>query len=306
MMPDKQPSMPFFVSDYLSNTDVLLMSLAERGLYTHLLFRQWQDGRLEFDTRDLSILCACSEPEFIEQWEGVKHKFVTDSDGRIYNRRAEAVKVEYTRLREVRSEAGSKGGSKTQANAKQTSKQSIKQTAAQTSSKNQPPVQSNPVQSSPKAVVSTEPSRSVEEKEEKKHRPSTDRPTDSRNNGYRPSLAEAGHLNSLMFCATGKAETTSTAHAWLKTTRSAGSFERIKQVLEIKLRKHKPKSNAWFKTVLTDQFGISPEEAKAERLKFIERYREAIRLTDPDKRKAAAQACSEEAAEAGVSVLDSI
>ena len=44
-----------------------------------------------------------------------------------------------------------------------------------------------------------------------------------------------------MFCATGKAETDQTAHAWLKTTRSAGSFERIKQVLELKLRKHKPK-----------------------------------------------------------------
>ena len=146
-MPDKLPSMPFFVSDYLSNTDVLLMSLAERGLYTHLLFRQWQDGRLEFNTRDLSILCACSEPEFIEQWEGIKHKFVTDSDGRIYNRRVEEVKGEYTRLREVRSEAGSKGGSKTQAKLKQTAKQSIKQTASKTSSKNQPPVQSIPVQS---------------------------------------------------------------------------------------------------------------------------------------------------------------
>ena len=144
-MPEKLPSMPFFVSDYLSNTDVLLMSLAERGLYTHLLFRQWQDGRLEFDTRNLSILCACSEPEFIEQWEGIKHKFVTDSDGRIYNRRAEVVKGEYASLREARSAAGSKGGSKTQAKLKQNAKQNAKQT----SSKNQPPVQSSPVQSFP-------------------------------------------------------------------------------------------------------------------------------------------------------------
>ena len=148
MMPDKQPSMPFFVSDYLSNTDVLLMSLAERGLYTHLLFRQWQDGRPKFDTRKLSILCACSEAEFNEQWEGIKHKFETE-DGRIYNRRAEEVKSEYTRIRGMRSAAGNKGGSKTQAKLKQTSKQNIKQTASKTLSKNQPPVQSSPVQSFP-------------------------------------------------------------------------------------------------------------------------------------------------------------
>ena len=140
-MTDKNPSMPFFVSDYLSSTDVLLMSLAERGLYTHLLFRQWQDGRLEFNSKDLSVLCACSESEFLELWEGIKGKFHTDSDGRIYNKRAESVKKEYVKLRIKRSEAGSKGGSKRQAN--------IKQTAKQTSSKNQPPVQSSPIQSNP-------------------------------------------------------------------------------------------------------------------------------------------------------------
>ena len=152
-MPSKLPSMPFFVSDYLSSTDVLLMSLAERGLYAHLLFRQWQDGPLEFDTRKLSILCACSRSEFIKQWEGIKSKFITDSDGRIFNLRVEAVKSEYLRMKEARSKSGSKGGSKTQANAKQTSKQTSKQTDKQTvkktPSKNQPPVQSSPVQSKP-------------------------------------------------------------------------------------------------------------------------------------------------------------
>ena len=139
-MPDKLPSMPFFVSDYLASTDVLLMSLAERGLYTHLLFRQWQDGRMGFNPKKLSILCACSEADFLKSWDGIKDKFNTDPEGRIYNRRLEDVKSEYARIREARSAAGSKGGSKTQAN--------VKQTAKQTSSKNQPPVQSSPVQSS--------------------------------------------------------------------------------------------------------------------------------------------------------------
>ena len=156
----KLPSMPFFVSDYLSATDVLLMSLAERGLYVHLLFRQWQDGPLEFNPKKLSVLCACSESEFLGLWNGISGKFHTDSDGRIYNKRAESVKKEYVKLRRKRSEAGSKGGSKHQAN--------LKQNAKQTSSKNQPPVQSSPIhsypiQSSPvQDTASTKPKREKE------------------------------------------------------------------------------------------------------------------------------------------------
>ena len=154
------PSMPFFVSDYLSSTDVIMMTLAERGLYTHLLFRQWQDGPLEFHARKLSVLCACSESEFLELWEGIKGKFHTDSDGRIYNKRVESVKTEYVKLRKKRAAAGSKGGSKTQAN--------VKQNVKQTSSKNQPPIQSSPIHSSPiqsnqdQDTASTKPKREKE------------------------------------------------------------------------------------------------------------------------------------------------
>ena len=140
-MTDKLPSMPFFVSDYLASTDVLLMSLAERGLYTHLLFRQWQDGRLQFNPEKLSILCACSESEFLEIWEGIKHKFITDSDGRIFNRRAETVQKGYLSIRKSRSQAGSKGGSKRQANIQANPKQNFNLQSS--------PIQSSQVQSIP-------------------------------------------------------------------------------------------------------------------------------------------------------------
>lgn len=141
-MTDRLPSMPFFVSDYLANTDVMMMSLAERGLYTHLMFRQWQDGRLEFNAKKLSVLCACSESEFLEIWEGVKEKFNTDSEGRIYNKRVETVKKEYLRIRKKRSISGSKGGSKT------ASKRASK-SVDPLGSKKQPPIHSSPIHSSP-------------------------------------------------------------------------------------------------------------------------------------------------------------
>ena len=61
-----------------------------------------------------------------------------------------------------------------------------------------------------------------------------------------------------MLRATGRAETDETSLVWLRATSSAGSFARIKQVIEGRLRKHKPNTNAWFKAVLQDQFGSLP------------------------------------------------
>ena len=45
-MKDRLPYMPFFVSDYMGSTDVRLMSLAERGAYTHVAghFKSGQAG----------------------------------------------------------------------------------------------------------------------------------------------------------------------------------------------------------------------------------------------------------------------
>ena len=291
----------FLIGHYQSKTARLTW---EQDLaYRRLLDEYYAlEEPLPLEREQWYLIARCVTPKQRRAVDYVRERYFTAEDDGCHNAKADQVIEEATTYSESQSAKGKKGGRPKKSRGLTGDKPEIKPGISPGKAIHKPQATNQ----NPEATILSSTSRSVEEKEEKKHRPSTDRPTDSRNNGYRPSLKHADELNSLMFCATGKAETTSTAHAWLKTTRSAGSFERIKQVLELKLRKHKPKSNAWFKAVLTDQFGISPEDAKAERRKYIERYREAIRLTDPEKRKAAAQACSEEAAEAGVSVLNSI
>ena len=119
--------MPFFVGDYLGSVSVRLMTLAERGAYTHLLFMNWQEGRLEKNPKQLAKLLDCSLEEFEQIWEGIKDKFKEDSKGRIYNKKVEDVKNQCLTIKKKRSKVGSKGGKATQAKLKQTFKQSFKQ-----------------------------------------------------------------------------------------------------------------------------------------------------------------------------------
>ena len=76
----------------------------------------------------------------------------------------------------------------------------------------------------------SEVSRSVvKEKKQKTSLNPTDRPTKTH---YRPTLADARELQDMMLRATNRAETDETTLNWLKATRSAGSFTRVKQILE--------------------------------------------------------------------------
>ena len=117
-MKDRLPYMPFFVADYMGSTDVRLMSLAERGAYTHLLFMNWQEGRLQKDPKKLAKLLDCSPEEFEEVWEAIQHKFETDSKGRIYNKRVEEIRKQSIDRSKKLSRAGKKGGESTQARLK--------------------------------------------------------------------------------------------------------------------------------------------------------------------------------------------
>lgn len=140
----------------------------------------------------------------------------------------------------------------------------------------------------------------VKEKNQKTPLPPTDRLT---TNGYKPTLKDARDLQVLMLRRTGKAETDETTLGWLKATSSAGSFTRIKQVLELKMRKGKPNSNAWFKTVLQDQFGSSPAEAAAQRKDLQERLQQAITIQDNKLRSVEVSRCMEEAKDNGITLL---
>ena len=120
-MTDRLPSMPFFVGDYLSSRKVRMMTPAERGVYTHLLFQIWQDGPIQDDERTLVLLADCERSDFRKCWPAVSEMFVKGADGLLRNEKLEEVRESALRLKQNRSKAGSKGGSKTQAKPKQES-----------------------------------------------------------------------------------------------------------------------------------------------------------------------------------------
>jgi len=62
---------------FLTDRAYQRMSLAERGLYTYLIFVLYdEEGSLEFDPAELADLCRASEDEFNQAWEGISKKFI--------------------------------------------------------------------------------------------------------------------------------------------------------------------------------------------------------------------------------------
>ena len=116
------------------------------------------------------------------------------------------------------------------------------------------------------------------------------------NGNFQATVADAEALQRLMFDTTGKTETVETALRWLRPARRAEGWWDIEQQLREKLASNRPRNNAWFKTVLQNEFGLSPDDAASQKWEFIQRYREAIRRAD----HLEAQCCTEEAAKAGI------
>jgi len=126
-------------------------------------------------------------------------------------------------------------------------------------------------------------------------------PDRRKNDGnYQATVADAEALRRLMFERTGRSETVSTALGWLRLAPRADGWADVEQQLQSKLVSHKPRSNAWFKTVIQNQFSVSPDEAESQRSDFIRDYRAAIALADPAERSLAAQRCVEEAQACGI------
>ena len=142
------------------------------------------------------------------------------------------------------------------------------------------------------------------EKKEKQLLPSTDRPTNQKT--YQATIADARALVQLMFDATGQAEKDRTALKWLSQARRAKTYEQIDKLLRTKLKKTKPENNAWFESVLKNQFGLSPDEIADQRAEIIRDLRKAILLPEPNQRSMAVSRCHERAAALGISVMNVI
>ena len=104
------------------------------------------------------------------------------------------------------------------------------------------------------------------------------------NGSYHPTLDDAKAFAQLMFSSTAKAEKPSTALNWLKQAPRAAGFEDIRVFLQDKLARTRPRTNAWFKTVIENQYGLSAGDKDSLLADLRKHYLEAVRLP-PDRRR---------------------
>ena len=53
----KAPAFQFYASDFLSDLNVQMMTMAQRGIYITLLAMEWIEGSLPSNIQSLQILC---------------------------------------------------------------------------------------------------------------------------------------------------------------------------------------------------------------------------------------------------------
>jgi len=104
---NKAPSFHMYAGDFLSDMNVKLMSMRQRGIYLTLLLHEWIEGSLPTEIKHLKVLCDNCEG-FESDWEDIKHCFYQE-ENRLYNPRLEKERKRMVEYREKKSQNGKKG-----------------------------------------------------------------------------------------------------------------------------------------------------------------------------------------------------
>ena len=97
----KSPSFHMYAGDFLSDMNVKLMNMTQRGIYITLLLHEWIEGSLPSNIGHLKILCDNCK-DFERHWELISRCFY-EEDGKIYNPRLEEERANMLADRERKS-----------------------------------------------------------------------------------------------------------------------------------------------------------------------------------------------------------
>lgn len=101
----KSPAFQFYPGDYLSDRNVVAMTMEERGVHLTLLCSQWIDGPLPADPAKLARLVHLTPEAFARVWPAVSPCFDVLGEGTIANGRMERERAFQAEGRERRIEA---------------------------------------------------------------------------------------------------------------------------------------------------------------------------------------------------------
>ncbi len=115
----KSPAFQWYPKDFLTDLNVVVMTLEQRGAYITLLSQCWLEGDLPIEPTKLQAICN-HPSNWSEIWDGIKGCFVENSSGKYVNLRLEAERNKQKEWLEKSSRGGkrsaelrreSKGGS---------------------------------------------------------------------------------------------------------------------------------------------------------------------------------------------------
>jgi uncharacterized protein YdaU (DUF1376 family) len=104
----KAPAFQFYPKDFLSDSNVVGMSMQERGVYITLLCICWQDGSISADPAQLARKCATPLRAFQKLWPAVEKCFRKVAAGRMVHPRLDRERQKQVDYRQRQSDASRK------------------------------------------------------------------------------------------------------------------------------------------------------------------------------------------------------
>lgn len=110
-IPGKSPAFQFYPKDFLTDSNVVVMSLQERGAYITLICQCWIDGSLPSDVARLARLCGVPVSPFRKLWPALEPCFRPASNtDRLVHPRLELERRKQREFRRRQAENGRLGG----------------------------------------------------------------------------------------------------------------------------------------------------------------------------------------------------
>lgn len=101
----KSPAFQMYVNDFLGSAKVGMMNAQEIGIYTMLLFLDWQECGFAFDNEELSRWCRVTPAEFSQAWK-IIGKCFQKKRGRMFSPRLELERGKQAAWREKSAKGG--------------------------------------------------------------------------------------------------------------------------------------------------------------------------------------------------------
>lgn len=104
------PAFQFYPKDFLTSSKVMLMTMAERGMYITLLAICWLDGSLPADVSALAKMVSTPTKHFAALWPKHLQGCFLERDGRLTNERLNIERKRQADYRKRQVDNGKKGG----------------------------------------------------------------------------------------------------------------------------------------------------------------------------------------------------